>query len=197
MTYSDLVATIAAYMHRSDLATISATFVALAESRIYRDCRVKEMITTQTIAYTGNTMPLPDRYQELRSVTYRGGPWGPYALRSVGQHLIPLMSEAGTSPQAYSTEGTLLQIEPGADGKEFDLLYYAGLAPLGVSNQSNAMLDAYPGMFLYGSLLEAAIYVQDPQLTAQFTQSYNTEVQNANSTNAWSRWGESPTMSTA
>jgi hypothetical protein len=60
-TYSDLKTTIASYLGRSDLTTQIPDFIRLAEDRLRRELRIRQMLKVVTAPPTGGdaTVSLP------------------------------------------------------------------------------------------------------------------------------------------
>ena len=196
MTYSELQDTIASYLHRSDLTDEIVTFIELAEARIYRQLRSPEMEAFADVVFTTDSAPLPDRWVGMRAVRYDGART-PYALQSVGLHALARFQGAvgsGASPQVYAVQGTGISIAPVGDSVTVTLTYYQALEPL-ADVGTNLMLDNYPQLFLYGSLLEGAVFTQDQQLGVAYLDLFNAELARITQSNEWSRWGEAPQMS--
>jgi hypothetical protein len=69
-TYSDLQTTIANYLSRDDLTSAIPDFIQLAEIRLRRDLRLRQMLTqTSTTATSGGaTISLPSDFLQARDV---------------------------------------------------------------------------------------------------------------------------------
>ncbi len=197
MNYAELKVLIADYLHRTDIDNISETWIELAEARIYRQLRSPEMVDFQDITFNSDNEPLPTGYVGMRQVLFSGAR-SPYALQSVGLHALPRFQGStgtGVRPLVYATEGLRISIAPVGVGDVVSLTYYRALPAL-QSTQTNAMLDNYPQLFLYGALVEGAVFTQDQQLGVAYLQLFDTELARITVSNEWSRHGEAPTMST-
>ena len=72
-TYANLKTEIANYLNRSDLTSYLDTFIDLAESRLARDLRVREMeaVDTSITTVSGTqSYTLPTGYLEMRYVMF-------------------------------------------------------------------------------------------------------------------------------
>ena len=77
-TYSTLKAEIASYLNRDDLTTHLDTFIDLAESRLNRDLRLREMETVDTSITTVSgtqAYDLPTGYLEMRYASLQTSPY--------------------------------------------------------------------------------------------------------------------------
>jgi len=65
-SYSDLKTTVASYLARSDLTTVIPDFVRLAEERLRRDIRTRQMLVVAIATTTGggSTVGLPTDFLE-------------------------------------------------------------------------------------------------------------------------------------
>ena len=77
-SYSDLTSTISSYLARSDLDSIIPTFISLAEQRLRRELRMRQMLVTAQATTTGgdSTVGLPSDYLEMRDIHVVGNPNG-------------------------------------------------------------------------------------------------------------------------
>jgi len=187
-TYSSLLTSIDNYLgQRVELQPIYPDFVYLAEQRMYRDVRAREMIR-RAVALLNETWEwLPFDFLQMRRVTVRDGSTGniqPGPIRltgmSTGQLEASYANQAQSPlPEAYALEG--LQIRFGPDlstqtvpsgvvdptpYRNFEVVYYARFPHLNATDMPvTPMLQAYPELFLYGALIEAEPYlVNDERL---------------------------------
>ncbi len=70
-TYTNLQASVAAWLHRSDLTALIPDFVALAESRIARDLRIRRQVVTVPISTVANNqaIALPTGFLEIENIS--------------------------------------------------------------------------------------------------------------------------------
>lgn len=163
--YTELQAAVTSWLHRSDLATQIPDFISLAEDELNTEMRLRLMEVDETISLTAGarTVALPDRFIEpvKLELVYGDG--------SDNQELVYL-----TSKQFVRSAATMTAVEPrywtiNAENIEFpepsDQTYTLIFRMLKrfdlASTNTNALLDSYKGLYLYGALLQAAPYMRD------------------------------------
>ena len=74
--YTTLQATIADYLARSDLTTQIPEFIRLAEDRLLRDLRIRQMIKVATADTTAGdaTVSLPSDFVAMKDLHLQGNP---------------------------------------------------------------------------------------------------------------------------
>lgn len=157
MNYSQLVTAVGDLMHRTDLIASIPTFVMLAEARLNRNLRVRQMeadlplttITDNAITLTGDMVDV----KALWVPGFEGSPLEPNSFDAV------LASGLTGTPTMYARKGAKgVFINGGGDIKG---VVYQQIAALSDSNQTNWLLDQHPDVYLYGALVQAAIYTKD------------------------------------
>jgi hypothetical protein len=171
-TYSELQATVANYLNRDDLTTLIPTFITLTENRLNRELRVRaNMVRATTTTTAGQAFyDLPTDLIELRNITYDNNSQS-HALRYLSPESVS--REYGTvlsgQPRAYTNLGNDLKLTPVPDAAyTISINYYSQLRSLGDSVPTNDVLAEYPSLYLYGSCLEGAIYLNDTDQTNRF-----------------------------
>jgi hypothetical protein len=163
-SYSDLQTTIAGYLARSDLTTQIPDFIRLAETRLRRDLRIRQMlksVTTQTVA-ADSTVELPSDFLEVRDFVVVGNPVVPLNYYSPSAFNRNTRSWESGKPKDYTVLATDFQLAPIPDSNyTVKMFYFAAPTFLSDSNTSNAFLANTPDALLYGALLEAAPYLMD------------------------------------
>lgn len=163
-SYSDLQTTIAGYLARSDLTTQIPDFIRLAETRLRRDLRIRQMlksVTTETVA-ADSTVELPSDFLEVRDFVVVGNPVVPLNYYSPSAFNRNTRSWESGKPKDYTVLATDFQLAPIPDSNyTVKMFYFAAPTFLSDSNTSNAFLANTPDALLYGALLEAAPYLMD------------------------------------
>jgi len=196
MNYGELKAQIAAYAHRNDLVNQIPGFVELAHARIYRDARLPEMIKDIEITPTANPQALPDDYVDLRELS-GGAPQGNrYLLQSINRHQLANYNTGGPHPLFYALTGNSIEIVPPTE-TTLRLVYWSRLAFFNEDTDTNAVLDRYPYLYLYGSLIELYNFTQDVEERAKVLELYTADLELANLEAERTRWGEAPVSSGA
>lgn len=168
INYDDLKATVAGYLARSDLTAQIPNFIRLAEVRLRRELRLRQMLKSSTTTMTGGdqTVTLPIDFLQLRDLFVATNP-----SRDL-QYLSPSTfsrngrtTESGL-PVFYTIIANEFMFAPVPDGNyTLQMLYYAAPEYLSATNPSNAFVASCPDLLLYASLLEAETYLMnDPRL---------------------------------
>ena len=163
-TYSDLQTSIANYLARSDLTSIIPDFITLAENRLRRELRIRQMlksVTTVTVA-SDATVELPSDFLEVRDFVVQTNPLTPLSYSSPSSlSNDPRASQVGV-PKSYTILANDFLLSPVPDGVyTARLLYYAAPAYLSGANTSNVFLNVAPDGLLYGALVEAEPYLMN------------------------------------
>jgi hypothetical protein len=157
-TFGGLKSSIASWIHRDDLTSVIPDFVALAESDIANDLRVRAMETVATGTLTGETLAFPARFQEARSLTVNGD-----VHEYVSSDLYASSSDADSQAYIYTIQGQNFYILNGASGDDYTLTYTAMFAALSGDSDTNWLLTNFPDVYLYGSLRRGCEYTADDQ----------------------------------
>ena len=181
-TYSSLLTSIDHYLgQRVELQPVYPDFVFLAEQRICRDVRAREMIR-RVVALLNETWEwLPSDFLQARRITARPGTTSssdPMSIRLTGMttgQLEASYSNQATAdmPEAYAIEGLQIRFGPAlfpaslpdsvldpTPYRNFEVVYYARFPHLNAADMpTTPMLCAYPELFLYGALMEAEPYL--------------------------------------
>lgn len=177
-TYDELKSAISAWTHRSDLTSYLGDFITNAENRIFSDLRVKEMEARTTYTPSSRYLSTPARMTGIRRITAQTTP--PVELMS--------SSPDGLMQRYDSTSGTPYYFTILGDEIEFnrtpncdvEIQYYAAPAALSDSATTNAILTAYPQIYLAASMIEAYLFMVNDAGEAKWQAIYNDAVARAN-----------------
>jgi hypothetical protein len=163
-SYSDLQTTIAGYLARSDLTTQIPDFIRLAETRLRRDLRIRQMlksVTTSTVA-ADSTVELPSDFLEVRDLVIDGSPPQPLNYASPSAFTRNTRTWESGKPLDYTVLANDFQLAPIPDAVyTVKMLYFAAPTFLSDTNTSNVFLANTPDVLLYGALLEAEPYLMN------------------------------------
>lgn len=164
--YTDLKATIASYLARSDLTAQIPDFIQLAETRLRRELRIRQMlkvVTTATVAGDG-TVELPSDYLQMRDLHINTNPVQSLEYQSPSNFYRNTNSAISGVPLQYTVLAQEFQFAPIPDGiYTLQMIYYATPPYLTTSNTSNVFLANCPDLLLYGALGEAEPYLMNDQ----------------------------------
>lgn len=163
-SYSDLKTTIANYLARSDLTSVIPDFIRLAEERLRRDLRIRQMLVVATAATTGgdSTIGLPTDFLEMRDIHFNTNPISSVSYESPNTFYQSTRATESGIPRTYTVLASELQFAPIPDtAYTAQMLYYAKPPLLSDSNSSNVFLANCPDALLYASLGEAEPYLMN------------------------------------
>lgn len=163
-TYAELKTSIGDWLNRSDLTSVIPDFISLAEAQIERTLRARQMIVRANASFDAQYGAVPSDFLETKSLKLTStNPQTPLEFLSIDA-LDQKAAEytASGKPRFFGVVGGQLRIVPTPDSTyTTELTYYAKLSKLSTSNTSNWLLASSPDIYLYGSLLQAAPYLQD------------------------------------
>lgn len=162
--YSDLQATIASYLARTDLTAQIPDFIQLAETRLRRDLRIRQMlkVVTTTMAGSDGTVELPSDFLQMRDLHINTDPIVVLKYESPSNFYRNTWSTVTGIPVQYTILAQEFQFAPKPDSTyTLQMMYYAAPPYLSNTNTSNVFLANCPDLVLYGALGEAAPYLMD------------------------------------
>lgn len=165
MTYATLQADVADYLHRADLTTKLAVFVARAEATLFRELQIKDMALSVTGTTTGEYATLPSDFGSVSRLTATVGD-AEYNL----DYKSPDYSTTLSYPNAYALENNQIRIFGSSTGQAYTLYYTPKLTALSDTNTTNWLLDNAPDLYLYAVALEGAKYIRDTAQVQALTQ---------------------------
>ena len=162
--YSDLQATIASYLARTDLTAQIPDFIQLAETRLRRDLRIRQMLKVVTTTTTNGdgTVELPSDFLQMRDLHINTNPITVLKYESPSNFYRNTWSTVTGIPVQYTILAQEFQFAPKPDTNyTLQMMYYAAPPYLSNTNTSNVFLANCPDLVLYGALGEAAPYLMD------------------------------------
>jgi len=194
-SYSDLQATIANYLARSDLTTQIVDFIALAEARLARELRTRKMLVVaraDTVA-GAETIGLPTDFIEMRDVHLRTTPASPVTYLSPNAFFAIARTTDSGKPLNYTVLSSEIQFAPIPDtAYSVQMLYYYKPPVLSVTNSSNVFLANYPDALLYAALGEAEPYLMNDARLQVWAALYDRAISTINVADQSSEYGGQP-----
>jgi hypothetical protein len=165
-TYAELKTSVGDWLNRTDLATAISDFVSLAEAQIERQLRTRQMIVRANAVFAAAAEygTVPDDFLETKSIKLNTNPITNLSFQTIDamDSLSNTTYLSSGKPLYFSIVGGQIRLLPIPDGEyTAELVYYAKLAKLSNTNTTNWLLTQAPDVYLYGSLLQAAPYLQD------------------------------------
>jgi hypothetical protein len=162
--YSDLKTTVANYLARSDLTSQIPDFIRLAEDRLRRELRIRQMLKVVTTTTTAgdSTVSLPSDFLQLRDIHFDGSPVSTVTYQSPSAFFRNARTAESGIPVFYTILASEFQFAPIPDSAyTARMLYYAAPPYLSDSNSSNMFLANCVDALLYASLAEAEPYLMN------------------------------------
>jgi hypothetical protein len=172
-SYDRLVSDIAAWLMRDDLTDIIPSFVSLAEHDLISRLRLRAMLVRATTTVGGDGYEsLPSDYLQMYRLTLDDA-----EIRFAPTARMAGYAEdwRGSAPMYFTVIGESLQFAPvgPTPGGVLEMTYYARPAALHSGQQTNAILQANPALYLYGSLMQSAPFLGDDQRIQTWGTLYN------------------------
>lgn len=179
--YSDLQASVAGYLGRSDLTTQIPDFIRFAELRLGRELRTRQMLNTATAPTIANDArtALPTDFLEIRDLFIQGNPRRPLTYLSPSAFTREAKADSIGLPVFYTILASEFKYAPIPDtAYTLEILYYAKPTFLSTSNTSNVFLANYPDALLYGALIEAEPYLINDARSQLWATLYDRAIKN-------------------
>lgn len=185
MTYSSLTSIVLQYLERSDTAVVNAipTFITLAEFEIAQEIKtLGQLQLVQSQVSIGNpVLQKPARWRKTVSlnITDSSGNKNPVLLRKYEYLTNYWPNNTSTAQPLYyaDTDWDHFYLAPTPDqAYTFELLYYERIQPLSSTNQTNWLTQNAPNAMLFGTLLQAVMFLKNDQRTI-FEQKYQEAIQ--------------------
>lgn len=158
-TYSELQTAVSDWSHRS--VSQVTDFIALAEKRINSSLssRLGEVEVALTGSVGSRTIALPSGYIANRGLwltTYGNR----IEIIYVAPESLPVVDTTNGQPYYYTINGSNISFDyPNSEAFTYTFRYKKGYDI--ASTSTNDILTRYPGVYLYGALIEAAIFARD------------------------------------
>ncbi len=175
-TYTELKSTIADYLARSDLTTQIPDFVRLAEARLVRDLRLRQMLKVATATTTSDdsTVSLPADFLAMKDLHLDTNPVRVLQFQNTSNFFRNARTKDKGVPTMYTLLGSEFQFAPYPDAEyTLRMVYYYKPEILSDSNASNLFLANCPDLLLYGALAEAEPYLMNDERLATWASLYD------------------------
>lgn len=185
--YATLKAAVANWLARADLTSAIPEFIQLAESRINRTLYVRERMQEASGTSANGEIPLPDDFDRLVSLRVVSGS----QMRPIHPVAADKNTERAGSAVEYAVVGSAIRLI-GTDEAEYTLTYYARVPALSDSASQNWLLTKEPGLYLYGSLIEASPYLKNDERALLWAQQYRAVLDDLHMGDEKARFGNAP-----
>ncbi len=200
-TYTELKASIANWLNRSDLSDeIADDFIKLTEADFNAKLRIRQMEQIDTVTINAETVSVPTGFISVRSF-YILSSSTKYPLEYITPHNMFEIRGGSRSgrPRSYTIEADneteQFRFGPSPDVSYTGYLsYYKNIEALSSSNASNPILDKHPGIYLYGSLYHAANFLggMDPDQKQNWLSMYVAAMERCENNDKQDSYGGAP-----
>lgn len=180
-TYSELTSAVATWSSRNDLTSQIDEFVLLCEADMQTRLKLLEFETTATVTITAGTGSLPAGFLAARSVYWDGDPDRPIQYVTPEKYDDMRVNDSGDG-YFYTIVGGSIMTTPMGDGS-IVMTHSARFVPLSDANTTNAILTDFPNAYLFGSLLQLALFIEDDAAAQKWGTLYNSVVDRMNRNN--------------
>ena len=191
-TYNELITAIANWSDRDETDPQIPDFITLAESSLNNDAgfRVRKMTVEATYISLNGLVPFYEDYLALRSIRNTDG----NPLEFVSPSIFAQRQAMGCigCPRWYTELAGAIHIFPAPDYVSLDIVYYKRLPALSEINTTNWLLQNYPNIYLYGSLLEAGTQTLSAEQILLWQTRYDAAVLKLHTSDKADRWSGSP-----
>jgi hypothetical protein len=193
-TYSELKTSIAAWINRTDLTSVIPDFITLAEARINRTLlpRSAEEEVALTMTAGSRFVTLPDGFNTSVALWLRANTPREKLTQTLPAELPVRDNESGYPEYWAIDNGEIAFDRLAGDAYPFDFRYTKNFA-LSDSNTTNYVLTSAPDLYLWGSLIEASMYLKDSASAQLFEVRYLKALQDVSDSENDTR-GQAPLM---
>ena len=193
--YTDLQASVADFLNRSDLTSVIPDFVTLTEADLNRALRVREMSVRTRAPISEQYVKLPVDFLGMRNIELVTSPVTPLEYRNLQNLDAHRRSDPTGKPIYYSITQNNIEFAPVPDSEyTLEIVYYQKIPAL-VDNATNWLLDNHPDAYLYGSLMQSAPYLQADERIGIWAGRYQQILDQITASDEKARFsGETPTI---
>jgi hypothetical protein len=194
-SYSELKSTVASYLARSDLTAIIPDFIRLAEERLRRDLRTRQMLVVATADTVGgdSTVGMPTDFLEMRDIHVNLNPVVQLSYKAPNAFYSSGKSTLSGKPTEYTVLAAEFQLAPIPDAAyTLQMLYYAKPELLSDLNSTNTFLINYPDALLYAALGEAEPYLMNDARLQTWASLYDRSITAINTSDQSSEYSGQP-----
>lgn len=184
--YSELVIAVGEYLDRADLVDVMPRFVAMAEAKINRRLRDRRMLADVTLTPDAQGVcALPADYLAAETVVANTAP--PRLIEAAAGRYAAGYTSPGTA-SVYTITGSSLTVRPISSATVL-LTYFQAVPGIEAApGQTNWLMAAYPDVYLYAVVFEAATYARDQASAGAAAQLFQDAMEAAAQDNTRARW---------
>ena len=194
--YTDLKASVADFLNRSDLTSVIPDFVTMAEAEFNRTLRVREMSVRTQGPIDSQYVKLPDDFLGMRNIELMTDPVTPLEYKNLQNLDIHRRNDKTGKPLYYSIVQNSIEFAPIPDETyTLEIVYYQKVPTLS-SNTTNWLLDNHPDAYLYGTLQDSAPYLQSDERVGVWAGKYQQVIEQITTSDEKAKFsGSTPSIS--
>lgn len=181
-TYNELVTAIANWLDDTTLTARIPEFIALAETQINDDLRIRSMEkrATSTLTTADRYQTLPTKFAQAKRLWLMTTPITEM-LYVPPSRLIEFYASSSGKPIFYTVSGNEFEMNRKSDSAyTMETLFWQKVTPISASNATNSVITEYPNIYLYASLVAAGGYLVDDERIPLWKSLYDEGVRKAN-----------------
>lgn len=187
-THAELITAVQNWTHRASLASARIDeFIDLAESRIRKELRTRDMETESDVTVSARTAPLPTNYRGLRRVYLDTSPAQEVRFVTPDYYWATWMSSTTGKPKDYTIEAGNFVFGPPPDTTYTAKVLGLGLAAL-TASVTPALFTTHPDLYLYGTLVESAPFLGNTARLPEWEGKYQVALSSARTSNIKDRF---------
>lgn len=180
-SYAELQASVASWLHRSNLTAIIPDFIVLAEKRINGDldARLQDSVSTVSTVANQPSIAMPSGLINLRSMTLQSSPNVVLDYLTPDQFNTQYASGETKTPQSFTIIGSSIYFGPTPDAiYSVQCIYKAEVPALSLG--TNWLMTYFPNVYLMATLCESARYTVDDKRLAVWESAYAEAIKSVN-----------------
>lgn len=176
--YTELQSSISSWLQRDDLTAQIPDFINICESYLNDDLRLRSMITEATVAPSqiDSYVDLPDGFIEAIAFVDESN----NTIQQIHHDMLQGLDSANSNYYSVTSRINF----PGTTSSvlSYTMTYYKGLDL--AANTTNDVLTNHPNLYLYGSLLQAEMFLKNDKRIGTWHDLYDKAMRKANSRSA-------------
>lgn len=181
-TYDGLIAAIPAWASYTDVTSYLDDFIAWAHQEINRRLRANVMLDLATATLDGETVAQPAGFLSLKRMSLDTVPRR-HVIPTTATEVLTLLVERDQVqyPTHVAKEGSALRFAPTFTGSpEAEILYFKEVTVPSSTNATNAVMTAFPYLYLYGTLEALYSFKEDDNNADRYGQKFGALIEDIN-----------------
>lgn len=193
--YATLQTALANWLNRADLTARIPEFIALAEPDMRRQLRDKKTVAALSMVAGTPSVALPAAVKILTTIRYNTSTLMYDLIELTPTALAGVRGTTSGTPRYYANVSGTLYFDVTPDTAYVtEITYIELITPLSGTNTTNTTITNSPDIYLYGSLLQSAPYLEHDERVTLWQTAYEQAVEKENNYRERTELGASPAM---